>query len=261
MYIAKTDSTNNLLRAEYLDREDLFTIVTDYQTAGRGQQGNGWESEEGKNLLFSTLLTDWDIPQSEQFVLNQIVSLSLYKAVVKLLDDTLKTHLSIKWPNDLYYGNKKLAGILIENIWQGTDDCKSIVGIGLNVNQNIFRSSAPNPVSLCQIVGKTLSRETILKDFLFFLQQYRILLHSKPLTDVRSQVQDEYMHSLYRREGVYRWQEREVSLQPTMPQMKVENGQFSASIHSITSVGELVLLTTDNTLRTFHFKQIRYVIG
>ena len=138
MFIAETDSTNNLLRRLYLDENDLFTIYTDFQTAGRGQQGNGWESEKGKNLLFSTLLREWSIPVSSQFLINQIVSLSLYHTVRAILKEDQQSLLTIKWPNDLYFQDKKLAGILIENIWQGNQVSHSIAGIGLNVNQTVF---------------------------------------------------------------------------------------------------------------------------
>ena len=153
MFIAETDSTNTLLRQHFLDREDLFTLYTDFQTAGRGQQGNGWESEKGKNLLFSTLLRDWQIPLERLFLLNQAVSLALYQAVLPTLPDDLQPYLTIKWPNDLYFKDRKLAGILIENLWQANRLHRSIAGIGLNVNQTRFLSSAPNPISLCQITG------------------------------------------------------------------------------------------------------------
>ena len=134
--------------------------------AKRGQQGNGWESEKGKNLLFSTLLREWSIPVSSQFLINQIVSLSLYHTVRAILKEDQRPLLTIKWPNDLYFQDKKLAGILIENIWQANQVSRSIAGIGLNVNQTVFLSPAPNPVSLCQITGYELNRQDILQHFL-----------------------------------------------------------------------------------------------
>lgn len=252
MFIAETDSTNTLLRQHFLDREDLFTLYTDFQTAGRGQQGNGWESEKGKNLLFSTLLRDWQIPLERLFLLNQAVSLALYQAVLPTLPDDLQPFLAIKWPNDLYFKDRKLAGILIENLWQANRLHRSIAGIGLNVNQTRFLSSAPNPVSLCQITGHEIERLTILHHFLLHLKSLRTLLPDN--------IHQAYMNALYRRQGLFLWEEREVSTDPTMPQTERNNRQFLASIHTILPSGELVLLTKDNQLRTYHFKQVRYVL-
>lgn len=291
MYIPETDSTNNLIREQFLDREDLFTVYTDFQTAGRGQLGNGWESERGRNLLFSTLLRDWHIPVMQQFFLNRIVSLSLYYAVLPILTPEQQPLLAVKWPNDLYFGDRKLAGILIENIWQGSEITRSIAGIGLNVNQTEFRSSAPNPVSLHQITGTTHDREPILQRFLDILQHYRLFRSASVPTrehpagyaggspapveyatpswsaDVpvrinmtAAQIASDYMRVLYRREGQYLWEEREVSLTPSMPQTSRNGNQFLARIHSVLPTGELVLRTADNTLCTYHFKQIRYVL-
>ena len=260
MFIAETDSTNNLLRRLYLDENDLFTIYTDFQTAGRGQQGNGWESEKGKNLLFSTLLREWSIPVSSQFLINQIVSLSLYHTVRAILKEDQQSLLTVKWPNDLYFQDKKLAGILIENIWQGNQVSRSIAGIGLNVNQTVFLSPAPNPVSLCQITGQELKRQDILQQFLQTLQHYRSLLTDPTYRSFDADIHSAYMRSLYRREGLYRWEEREVSTAPTMPQMTRSDKQFMARIHSVLPSGEIVLLTADNQKRTYHFKQVRYVL-
>lgn len=252
MFIAETDSTNTLLRQHFLDREDLFTLYTDFQTAGRGQQGNGWESEKGKNLLFSTLLRDWQIPLERLFLLNQAVSLALYQAVLPTLPDDLQPYLTIKWPNDLYFKDRKLAGILIENLWQANRLHRSIAGIGLNVNQTRFLSPAPNPISLCQITGHEIERLTILHHFLRNLQSLRTLLPDN--------IHQAYMNALYRRQGLFLWEEREVSTDPTMPQTERNKSQFLASIHAILPSGELVLLTKDNQLRTYHFKQVRYVL-
>ncbi len=260
MYIASTDSTNNLMRASYSDREDLFTIRTDFQTAGRGQQGNGWESEQGKNLLFTTLLRGWNIPAAEPFVLNEVVSVALYRAVVPLLTGYHAERLSIKWPNDLYYADRKLAGILIENTLQGSQVNCSIVGIGLNVNQTIFLSSAPNPCSIAQITGTEHAIEPILNAFLCQLQDLHRWLCSGEYDAMCKTLHADYMNCLYRRKGFYLWQEREVSLAPSMPQMQHEAGQFMARIEAVSPNGELILCTETNEKRTYHFKQVRYVL-
>ncbi len=264
MYIAETDSTNRLLRKQYLDREDLFTIIADYQTSGRGQQGNRWEAEKGKNLLFSTLIRDWHIPVSDQFVITQIVSLAIYKATLFVLPEKEQPQLAIKWPNDLYYGNFKLSGTLIENIWQSGEVSCSIAGVGLNVNQTKFLSDAPNPISLCQITHCEIERNLILQRFLLSLQSYRSLLFNanakNDFPNFRQQVAHEYMKCLYRREGLFLWEEREVSAEPSTPQLLHNSRQFLARIQTVLPSGELQLLTEDNRQLTFHFKQVRYVL-
>ena len=113
MYIKQTNSTSTLLREQYSENmPHLYTIRTDYQTAGRGQAGNSWESEEGKNLLFSALLRYNDLRAADQWRLSMLVSLAVWEVLAKHLPEE---QLTIKWPNDIYFGDKKLVGILIEN--------------------------------------------------------------------------------------------------------------------------------------------------
>ena len=150
MYIEQTDSTNRLMD-QWLSQDEGFYIATDYQTQGRGQFGNSWESERGQNLLVSFLLHP-HLPMRNQFRLAMITGL----AVVETLNERCTMHdaqCTIKWPNDIYYKDKKLGGILIENqLEQGqVKDC--IIGLGLNINQQTFVSDAPNPVSLRQILS------------------------------------------------------------------------------------------------------------
>ena len=135
MYLRETRSTNLVLK-EMLREYELpegFVLRTDFQSAGKGQPGNSWEAEKGKNLLFSVLLYPHHIAITEQFILSQLVSVAILRTL-----NSFCTGFSIKWPNDIYFGDKKIAGILIENSLQGTKLNTSIVGIGLNVNQKIF---------------------------------------------------------------------------------------------------------------------------
>ena len=256
MYISQTYSTNTLLRDEYPDAPHLFTIRTGFQTAGRGQAGNGWESEADRNLLFSTLIRPDDLPATEQFSLCMAVSLALYRTVESLMQPYDTAPLAIKWPNDLYYGDLKLAGILIENIIQGANIARSVAGIGLNVNQTAFHA-APNPVSLTQITGRTYDIELILNNFLAELPRVLAL----PACELRTA----YMARLYRSEGFHPYQEREVSVQPTN-NISPEQAQteprpvFLAEIAGITPFGELILRDSDGREHTYHYKQIRYVL-
>ncbi len=256
MYISQTYSTNTLLRDDYPDAPHLFTIRTDYQTAGRGQAGNGWESEAGKNLLFSTLIRPDNMPATEQFSLSMAVSIALRRTVASLLAPGEEEVLTVKWPNDLYYGDKKLAGILIENIIQGANICRSIAGIGLNVNQLAF-TAAPNPISLALITGRTFDPEEILN--LFLAELPRVLAMPS------DELQTAYLTHLYRRKGFYPYQEREVSILPTN-NISPEQAQaerklvFMAEIAGITAFGELILRDSEGQEHTYHYKQIRYVL-
>ena len=142
MFINETHSTSTLLRQQYSDElPHLYAIRTDFQTAGRGQTGNGWESEKGKNLLVSVLLKYPEIAASEQWRLSMLVAVTLYEAIAQFVPEQM---LTIKWPNDIYYGEKKMAGILLENFLQGPYIQYSIAGVGVNVNQTEWVSDAPN---------------------------------------------------------------------------------------------------------------------
>lgn len=250
MYIRETNSTNTLLRTQYSEAlPNLYTIRTDYQTAGRGQAGNGWESEDGKNLLFSTLMRS-DIRPAEQFRLTMMVSVAMWEMLSQYLPNDL---LTIKWPNDIYYGDKKLAGILVENILSGDRIAYSIAGIGLNVNQLEFKSDAPNPISMQQITGKAYDVEVLLSGFLNALQ----VCFEMPTKALK----EAYMKHLYRRKGAFPYIEREVSTAPTMIARADEAEQmFMAEIEDVTPLGQLVLRTAGDKVRTYHFKQIRFVI-
>jgi len=261
MYIEETDSTNSLmariLRGEeqqYADclKHPIPLIYTTYQTAGRGQTGNGWESERGKNLLFSYLLLRPGIQPAEQFELNILAAILTHRAIKDRLSDEQAERLTIKWPNDIYYGDKKLAGILVENSLSGANIQHSIAGIGININQEQWVGNAPNPISLKQITDSEHSIDDIIKTFEVYLSEWQ-------LTSPESRRQY-YMEHLYRREGYWPFVEREVSTLPTMNASAAAEGQFLARITDILPTGEIVLLDRQNNIRTYHFKQIRYVI-
>lgn len=144
-------STNSLIRT-FADAPHGLTIATHCQTAGRGQRGNSWEAEPGKNLTFSILLRPTAIEASRQFELSMIVALAVADTVAEELGNGATV--DVKWPNDIYVDNRKICGMLIENSLNGRNISSSIAGIGLNVNQLEFRSDAPNPVSLVQLDGR-----------------------------------------------------------------------------------------------------------
>ena len=249
MYVRSTDSTNTLLKeliAKGQWPEGERFIRADYQTAGRGQTGNGWESEEGRNLLCSIVVESGKIKDKSPFYLNVAVSVAVYRTVQAVLQ---QIGLTIKWPNDIYWKDKKIAGILIENAIIGNEIRYSVAGIGLNVNQTAFVSDAPNPVSLKQIAGKE-----------FDLDELMTQLVREMDKALEEDVWDYYKAHLYRREGLWPFVEREVSTAPTMNASSHEHGHFLARIADITPQGEIVLQDQQGQQRIYHFKQVRYVI-
>ena len=164
-HIPQLSSTNKELNNSLMRMrlDEGYLISTDYQLGGKGQGDAIWESEKGKNLLFSTLLRPNFLDISRMFYITAIVSLSIIDVVEKKygLED-----LKIKWPNDIYVGKRKLAGILIENAIKGSIIESSIIGIGINVNQVDFLSDAPNPISLAMLNPNVLiSTSDLLDDF------------------------------------------------------------------------------------------------
>ena len=252
-YIDETDSTNNRLKQMLDDGQqlpDLYTLYTFYQTAGRGQQGNSWESEQGKNLLFSTLLRPADLNAADQFRLSMLAPL----AIVNVLGSLLSCPPAIKWPNDIYVGDKKLSGILIENTLAGSRLSASVIGVGLNVNQKRFLSPAPNPVSLTQLTGEQYDLHMLMRQI---TEAFCQLL---PLLQRPQELKHLYMQHLYRREGWYPYVEREVSALPTSILQNADSRQFLAQIVDIDDSGCLCLMLQDQSIRRYHFKQVRYVI-
>lgn len=231
-------STNSSLR-EWLQLERLpegSVLLTDCQTAGRGQVGNVWEAEPGKNLTFSVVLYPTCILANEQFLISQIAALS-----VKQTLEAYTTDIRVKWPNDIYWKDKKICGMLIENDLAGRTIYDSIIGIGLNINQQLFRSDAPNPVSLTQITGETYDLEEVLDRFLScFYDNYLLLLQEQ-----QEEIRQAYDAALYRREGFHPYQD--------------ETGRFEARIHHIEPDGHLVLQQPDGSLRSYAFKEVAVV--
>lgn len=170
--LVEVDSTNNYAQKLVLEGAiEGCVVVADKQWEGKGQRGSFWESEDGKNLTFSVVLRP-NFLVSEQFVLNKLVALGL----LDLLADLGIKGVSIKWPNDIYIRNKKMAGILIENTVRGNQIKCTVVGIGLNVNQVNFSSNLFNPTSLGLELGKELDLEMVLNRLLFFMEKRYLLL-------------------------------------------------------------------------------------
>jgi len=237
--IAETASTNSYIRQLH-EAEQLSegaTVVARFQTHGRGQMGNGWESEAGKNLLFSTLLFPVKVKATGQFIISQTVALSLQEALERYVNPV-----AIKWPNDIYYGEKKLAGILIENDICGKTIAVSVVGVGVNVNQEVFVSDAPNPVSLKQILGYEVDKEQLLQLFLERLSFNYALLNKGKCNEIR----EKYYMALFRKAGFFPFRDRQ--------------SLFMAQIAEVDATGHLHLITEGGEKRKYFFKELSFVL-
>ena len=190
--IKQVDSTNNFLKNSLTNSKPFpegTVIMAESQYAGRGQQQNRWHSEDGKNLTFSILLNPVFLPLNLQFDLTRAISLGIVNALSPLLGDRLK----IKWPNDIYYADGKLGGILIENMVQGGKIKNSVIGIGLNINQEKFPLEVPNAVSLKQILLKDYDLKLLLLDICKNIETIYLKLRAAHFDIVRK----DYLARLY----------------------------------------------------------------
>lgn len=235
-YIKQTSSTNAL--SWEMNREkslpEGLVLYTDFQSAGKGQPGNAWESSKGMNLLFSMMLHPVQVPMDELFLISQLVSIAIKKAL-----DEYSLNIAVKWPNDIYWNDKKLAGILIENSLQGNKIMSVVIGIGLNVNQKLFLSNAPNPVSLIQITGKRQNRKQLLQQI---CQNIMGLYYEMDKEKIRKI----YTESLYRKSGFYSYE--------------ANNETFQAKIKEVQPDGMLELETEKGELKSFYFKEVQFII-
>ena len=227
-HIDETDSTNQWLKAN--GHAEDTVVWTDFQTAGRGQGTNRWESERHKNLTFSMLYHPKDMSANSQFVLSMTISLAICDALEQYIGDV-----SIKWPNDIYWRNGKLGGILIEHQLHGNRIRSSIIGVGLNVNQQVFHSDAPNPVSLWQISSRETDREELLHHIIANFDKYK-----------EQPVKDRYMAKLYRRKGFHPYADKE--------------GPFMAELTDVEDDGHLLLQDETGQLRRYAFKEVTFIL-
>lgn len=240
IHIDETDSTNRWLQTHEppFGREDNVAVWADFQTAGRGCGNNTWESQRGKNLLFSLLCHPVFVKADRQFVVSEAIALAIRRVVCRYVEPG---RVRIKWPNDLYVDDRKLAGILIENQLHGQLLASCIIGVGLNVNQQVFLSDAPNPVSLWQLLGRETDRETLLDEI--------VQTFGEELTRCDTEAQEvhfDYVSCLYRNEGFHRYRDA--------------NGEFEAELETIETDGRLILRDRSGRLRRYAFKEVQYVL-
>jgi len=236
------DSTNKLM-LELINSsppEEGLVVWTDEQTDGKGHGNNLWESEKGKNLTFSLLLKPSVIDPAEQFILTQMISLAIRNLITKFVPDEA---VKIKWPNDVYIASDKVAGILIQNILKGNEIDYSVIGIGLNVNQEKFHSDAPNPVSLIHYTGASVSVEDVLSKLLIEINTIYSRLGSKSYLEKLNKLYLENLY-LYKKQGNFREGKNE----------------FIASVEGIGEYGRLKLRLENGKIQLFDFKEVEFVL-
>lgn len=237
IYCKKIESTNTY--ASGLIQSDSVTegtiIYSDYQSAGRGQKGNRWVSEDSKNLLISIVLYPGMVQPGDQFIISIFVSLGICDFLKTLIPDC-----KIKWPNDIYAGDDKIAGILIENSIISNAIVNSIAGIGLNINQEEFPEELPNPVSLKLVTGKEHDPYFCLKQMAGFLD----LRYKQVISGSWDVLRNEYIASLYQ---LNRWR-----------RFKSGTGIFDGRIVSVTDSGCLKIEEKTGNIREFAFKEIEF---
>lgn len=240
--VSQTASTNTYLSRLAATLPGGTVIYTPSQTAGRGQKGNSWESEDGKNLTFSMLLKHPPVKARDQFYLSEAASL----AVVESLTVEAGDGFTVKWPNDVYWYDKKVCGMLIESSLDGSDIAHSVVGIGINVNQEHFLSDAPNPVSLINITGREHDLLSLLKQVCTRIEQ---LVDALGDDNARESLHWQYMAALYRNDG---------NLHPFED---ASGHRFMASVAGIAPDGTLTLRLEDGTTHDYLFKQVKHIIN
>ena len=235
-YIEHTTSTNDEVRNPKYGHLDA--VWAEYQSAGRGQRGHSWHSEQGENITFSVVLTPSFLPIHEQFLLSEIVALSLVH--------TLREYgieCCIKWTNDIYAGDNKIVGILIEHALSGDTIARTIAGIGLNVNQREFPAELPNPTSMARERGQLFNREEIIKRIVQNLES----LYNRLEQGEKIEIEREYIETMYHLGEPHTY--------------AYPNGeQFVATLRGVRHSGELRLEHSDGVIREYAFKEVEFVL-
>ncbi len=237
IYLPECSSTNTyaLNKVKLRELEEGSIIITDNQTAGRGQINNKWESEPYKNINISIVLQPYFIDPKDVFILSMLISNSIHKTLVKYLDSRLK----VKWPNDIYFNNKKLVGILIENIIIGNKIKASVIGIGINVNQRKF--NCKKATSILLECNKNIDLKILRDDLLYnIFSDYNIL----KLEINKSEIKSFYINNLYRKIGSYLFRDKK--------------GIFRGTIKDIDEIGRLIILDLEGNVRSYIPKEVKF---
>ncbi|MCD8266337.1 MAG: biotin--[acetyl-CoA-carboxylase] ligase [Prevotellaceae bacterium] len=237
--LEETASTNDYLRLHAKELQDPVTLaLAEHQTKGRGATG-AWLSERGANLLFSLLTHPATLEAKDIFLLSQMACLAVCRGLETLCAGK---GFSIKWPNDVYWGEGKLAGILIENELTGKRVADCVTGIGVNVNQTSFSTELPNPTSLAVIEGRQLDRALVLEAI---VEQYSSLYKALCQGDCEG-IREGYLKRLFRKGERHGYKDGE--------------GEFRATLETVEPSGHIVLIDDEGRRRRYAFKEVQHII-
>ncbi|MBR2638388.1 MAG: biotin--[Bacteroidaceae bacterium] len=242
VHLQQIDSTNRYLRDEACSiracagKDSLLVVTADSQTKGRGQRGNVWLSQSGCNMLLSMLVNPHFLPVERQFLLSQVVALSLHRSMASYGIDVL-----LKWPNDIYVGSRKLAGVLIELDYSGNRVEQAIIGVGLNVNQTMFDEMDRIPVSMKMLKGCDYTVDDVVENFIAAFSYYYERLEKGDENIAR-----EYADLLLGKGKVGHFVD--------------SDGCFDAVIMGVEPSGFLLLERLDGTNSRYAFKEVEQII-
>lgn len=238
-YLEKVDSTNAwLLEIPEKERPGMVVCAKE-QTAGKGMGTNVWESQPGENLTFSMGVEMSFLNAADQFLLSQAVPLGLLDVLDAIL---LPSSLSVKWPNDLFFDDRKLCGILINSTVHGMEMGVSVIGIGLNVNQLQFKKWPTNPISIQMIIGKELPLEPLLHSMVNAVDERIQLLRTE---EGIAQIKKDYLNRMYR----YR----------TWADYEVDGQKVRRFITGIDTFGRLQTLDDSGKMFVYDIKEIKFL--
>ena len=239
-WLQSVSSTNDFcMQSAAKGAGEGLVVAAHFQQNGRGQRGNVWSSRLGKNLTFSILLRPVFLRVEEQFLISKITALSLCEFVrTKINSDEVR----IKWPNDIYINNSKVAGVLIESCFSSSTLEQTVVGIGLNMNQVEFPENLPNPTSLALQAGQHFGLELSLSEYLKIFAKWYGFLQGEN----RNIIDHSYLQQLYRL-GIF-------------SSYISNNVEFTAKIVGISQIGELMLQTLDGNVKKYAFKEVAFVV-
>ncbi len=261
--LAEVDSTNNFLHDYDGEEGELMTIaICNKQTAGRGNGTNVWESEEGKNLTFSVKVHPVGLSASNQYVLLQSMALAIRKTLAAEVETVRSWSMledydfmfgrsvasgndcrgfTIKWPNDIYWDDRKISGTLSECELNGKEVRSCIIGTGININQRAFLSDAPNPISLSQIMRRNIPLKKIFLAVIENFEHYLSMVNEGKYDLLKK----EYMEALYRKIGSYCYEDKD--------------GEFYARIEDVAQNGHLMLRRDNGTVSDYEFKEVKFI--
>ena len=229
------NSTNDYalsLKDSIIFREGLV-VTAKFQSGGNGQRGKAWESSENENLLLSVVIEP-EIELTEQSLISKIVALSVCDVLKNLGIDA-----KIKWPNDILVANQKIAGILIQNKLKGNYITHSVIGLGFNVNQGVFKAYSPGATSLRLLLNKEYDVLQIQEQFLSFLTARLNRFKKGENQDI------EYLKSLF--------------LIDKPAAFESENKQFMGIIKGVSEIGKLLIQLEDDSIAEFESQQLKYL--